>query len=504
METQKNNDTINVGKYLLAVISILCCVFFIYSLQPLLTIDFWYDEVLSLEEFILVPIQKTLTDYSVPNNHIFFSLLMNIWLKLWGVETFAQAANNVLIVRSLPLVFTVVTMLFVYRTGRLFGKTTGLIAIAVLFTTIPFYNFTVQIRGYGLSMMLCSMLLYYAIRFYKEPFTKQGIGITVLTALLLYTVPSNLYAVLSALTVLGIVFLSQWYKYHFRIALRFNAVKLMGWLLLGVGIGVLLYLPIGNQVINNEYVKSEGLFRWEIWGEAVNFYKLLYTWDWVFFAVLIIGLLLIQKDKSVWQWLLVFISILVLPFFISFVRGGEPFDRTFLWLIPVFVICISVIVGQKFKLKEHKLDIVLQVLFSTLFIFFIFRTSTMAMYGKYMYPHYYLNKEVKVQNIYYSYYLSNYNPHKNLKSFQEEYYKEGAQVFLHEVDKYAMHGYLPVHNIKWQPYTDTISTLNEYYIITAFKNKAIKEFEQYDTAFKFSRVNNDLDFVNIIQAKRKQ
>ena len=66
-----------------------------------------------------------------------------------------------------------------------------------------------------------------------------------------------------------------------------------------------------------------------------------------------------------------------------------------------------------------------------------------------------------------------------------------------------MHGYLPVHNIKWQPFKDTIPYLNKYYIVTAFENKAIKEYKQYDTAFEFRRINKKLDFVNIIEARRK-
>jgi hypothetical protein len=504
LETSQNNNIINLGKHLPTIISVLCCGFFIYLLKPLLFIDYWYDEVLSLEEFILVPLQKTVTDYSVPNNHIFFSILMNIWLKLWGINSFAAAANNVFIIRSLPLLFTAITMFFVYRAGRMFGKHHGLLAIAVLLTTIPFYNFAVQIRGYGLSIMLSSMLLFYTLSFYKEPKKRIGIRITLLTALLLYTIPSNLYAILSVLMILGAVFLNQWYKYHFLVALQFNAAKLIQWLLLGIGIGVLLYLPVGSQVVNNEYVKSEGFFRWEIWQEAITFYTLLYTWDWVFYILLGVGLLQIQKDRKTWEWVLVFLLILILPFLISFVRGGKPFDRTFLWLIPVFAVGVSIIVGQGFKQIKSKLNIFLQILFSTLLIFFLLRVTANRAYEKYFLPYYTLNEEIKTQNIHYSYYLANYNPHKNLKNFKAEYYKEGTQVFLHEVDKYAMHGYLPMHGIKWQPFTDTIPKLDKYYIITAFENKAIEEFEAYDTAFEFRNVSGEIDFVNIIEAKRKQ
>ncbi len=500
MKTSQNSDFINSTKYLYAILGVAFCGFFIYSLYPLLVVDFWYDEVLSLEEFILVPLQKTVTDYSVPNNHIFFSLLMNIWLKLWGIETFAQAANTVFIVRSLSLIFAAITMLFVYKTGSLLDKLTGLIALLALLSTIPFYNFAVQIRGYGLSIMLCSMLLFYALRFYNEPIKKWGIAVTILTALLLYTIPSNIYTVLSALVVLGVIFLRQCNNYHFRIALRFNAIKLMGCLLLGIGFGVVLFLPVGSQVVNNEYVKSEGLFRWGIWGEAATFYYYMFFNKGWMLPLILPSIFLFVKDEKVKSWTLVFAALLILPFIISFVRGGTPFNRTFLWVIPIFSVALGQLIAPVFEIKilrKYKqilvVAIVLLVSMNT-----TFQISTIFNKTKFN-----LSDEVKSQNIYYNYYLGNYHPNRNLRNFKEQYYQKGTQVFLHEVDKYAMHGYLPIHNIKWQPYTGTIPTLNKYYIITAFEKQAIETFKQYDTTFEFRNISGKKDFVTIIEAKKR-
>ena len=111
METKQENKGSTWAKLVRGIISILFLGIVIYFSRSQFSTDFWYDEVMSLEEFILVPISKTLTDYPAPNNHIFFNLLMNLWCKLWGINTFAQAANNVFIVRLLPLMFAASTLM---------------------------------------------------------------------------------------------------------------------------------------------------------------------------------------------------------------------------------------------------------------------------------------------------------------------------------------------------------------------------------------------------------
>lgn len=506
MSNTDNIDKIVPIKKLLVVLGILAGIGYLFFLQPLYTIDFWYDEVMSLEEFILVPLQKTVTDYPAPNNHIFFNLLMNVWLNVFGIDTFAQAADNVFIVRALPLLFCLLTMLYVYKTGkRFFNAATGLLSLIILLTSIPYYNFALQVRGYGLSIMFCSMLLYYGLWFYNNPSKGRGLAIAILTALLLYTIPSNLYAVLSAMAVLGIVFIDQCRKYDIRIAIKFNAAKLIGWFIVGIGLGVLLYLPVGKQVVNNEYVQSEGLFRWEIFKEADIFYRRLYEWEVWIFVLLALGLWGLRKDKKAKVWLLVFAAILLLPFFISFVQGGKPFDRTFLWVLPVFALAIGLVIAKGFTIELRPIaSKLLKILVSLLILFQITLVVVVRLYLEKLHAYELLGQEVKVQNIRFNYYLNYYHPHKQLGEFKESYYSDSTPVYLHEVDKYAMHGYLPVHEIKWEPYTDKIPSLNKYYIITAFKGKAIEEFKQYDSAFAFRKVSDGIDFVNILEASRKQ
>lgn len=500
-EQIKNNRWVN---YIGEAVALVFTGLFVLALQPHLTVDFWYDEVMSLEEFILVPISKTLTDYPAPNNHIFFNLLMNLWCKLWGINTFAQAANAVFIVRLLPLFFTLTTVLFVYLTGKkYFNKGTAFISIIILLTTIPFFNFAAQVRGYGLSMMLCSMLLYYGLWFYSTPKVKYGLTVALLTALLLYTIPSNLYAILSTILVLSFIVLDQWKKYDIRLAVKFNAARLIQWLMAGIGLGVGLYLPVGEQVVNNEYVKSEGLFRWEMWNDAVLFYKLLYNWEIWIAILLAVGVVLAVCQKKTRNNLLPFIGLLFFPFFIAFVQGANPFDRTFLWVIPVFALTLGSIVASIFTIKNKPiLSVTVKIIASILLVLQITSVWLYEIYTSKLYAYYFFDKEIKTQTIKHNYYLAFYHPHQRLGDFKQKYYADSIPVFLHEVDKYAMHGYLPIHDINWEPNTDKIAAVDRYFIITAFEDRAIADFKQYDTAFEFYRISGDIDFVNIIEATR--
>lgn len=505
MENQQNIGAEKLVIWMRGIVYLLLLIIGISLVPGISKQDFWYDEVLSLEEFILVPLSKTVTDYQVPNNHIFFSILMNLWLKLCGINTFTEAANTILVVRLLPLLIALITLLTVKKIEKkITTNSGGVLSIVFLVSIIPFLNTVAQVRGYGLSMLLSTVVFYFGYLFYENPSKGKGAFVALFTALLLYTIPSNLYAVLSALVVLGSIFLYQCYKYHFLIALRFNAIKLIGWLILGVGGGVLLYLPVGDQVINNEYVQSEGLFRWKIWDEAVQIFRYMFMPFYIIPVLIIVGLWVAYRKKVDLRLIAALAAIVILPFVFSFIRGGTPFDRTFLWVCP-FIAIIGVVSWDNLSRNNFfkgvlnhepylKMLVAITVIFSTAYAWGV--TKNTLKYG--------LEKGTKYQNIYYNYYQSNFSPHKNLGLLKEEYYQEGTQVFLHEVDKRVMPAYLSIHNLKWQPFKDTIPYLSKYYIITAFENKAIDEYRQYDTTFEFKRINKELDFVNIIEAKRRQ
>ena len=190
--------------------------------------------------------------------------------------------------------------------------------------------------------------------------------------------------------------------------------------------------------------------------------------------------------------------LIVLPFVFSFIQGGKPFDRTFLWISPL-VVLLAALFGEilyNYWIKNTVLSNAMWglILIALMFSFDDARKDIDAQLTKG------LIEGVRHQNIYYNYYLAHYHPQQRLGDFKQKYYTDSIPVFLHEVDKYAMHGYLPIHGINWEPNTDKIAAVDRYFIITAFEDSAIADFKQYDTTFEFYRISGDIDFVNIIEA----
>ena len=67
---------------------------FLAWLIRFINLGFWYDEVFTLTNFVLVPISKTLTDYSFPNNHVLFSLLSNLYLRMFGINELGSLLDH--------------------------------------------------------------------------------------------------------------------------------------------------------------------------------------------------------------------------------------------------------------------------------------------------------------------------------------------------------------------------------------------------------------------------
>ncbi len=147
-------------KYLPLFITIL---FFAMTVR-LIGKDYYYDEVYSLVHSILVPFKQTSLVYNSLNNHVLYSLLMNGYTKLIGIDL-GGLMGRPYIIRVPQLIFLGVTIFYLYRIGKkYFNERIALYSIVLLMTTVPYYYYVTQIRGYSLSIMLMTMLTYYLWR----------------------------------------------------------------------------------------------------------------------------------------------------------------------------------------------------------------------------------------------------------------------------------------------------------------------------------------------------
>ncbi len=149
-----------------------------------LNLDLWHDEIYTLVEFVAAGPEKIVTDYSAPNNHVFYSLL------LWPVHL-VSTSNFAL--RFPSLAFAAATLWLTFRAGlRLGSEKVGALATLLLGLNQMFLIHAIQVRGYGLSMLLFVWLVNLAIPDRLAFSMARRLQIILVGAAFLYVMPTNL------------------------------------------------------------------------------------------------------------------------------------------------------------------------------------------------------------------------------------------------------------------------------------------------------------------------
>lgn len=158
--------------------------------------DLWHDEIYTLVMFAAAGPQKIVTDYSAPNNHVLYSLV------LWVVQEFSTT-NFAL--RLPSLAFSIGTLAMTFRAARRLGdKTMAVLATLLLGLNQMFLIHAVQVRGYPLAMFLFAWLINLAIPEQDSPRFSRLAGIALVGAAFLYVTPSDLlfFAPLAAFAII--------------------------------------------------------------------------------------------------------------------------------------------------------------------------------------------------------------------------------------------------------------------------------------------------------------
>lgn len=148
-----------------------------------LNVDLWHDEIYTLIFFVSGGPEKIVTDYSLPNNHVFYSLL------LWPVHLISDS-NFAL--RLPSFAFAAATLWLTFRLGRrLNDMRTAVLAVALLGLNQMFLIQAMLVRGYGLSMFLFTWLFNLAIPADGGTRRSRFAQIALVGAAFLYVMPTN-------------------------------------------------------------------------------------------------------------------------------------------------------------------------------------------------------------------------------------------------------------------------------------------------------------------------
>jgi hypothetical protein len=349
----------------------------------------WNDEIYTLDHFTLVQLLKTISDYHVPNNHIFFNLINSLVLKTFGIESIDPLLNNPIILRIISLVYSIIACIFVFKTAlSLFNQKTAWLALVILMTSIVFTNFALQVRGYSLSMMLSSIILFYHITYLKKPSSKSLVFLLLFSSLLIYSILSNLWYVFAAIALSFIM--KQW-----KPALAYAG---------GIALAALLYLPALDSFTGNEAIHRQENFPFEIFWFYLP--KLFYYFiGHRYLLILFIGVAIILLFKRYRKETSLLVIFLLLPFIFSFLNRQIPPDRVFLFLIPILAVSTAYCV-QFFLSRYSKWE-------PLLFILFVFYLNVSFIFALKEVEHKLsknLDEGIRKQNLMYNYYLHAYNP----------------------------------------------------------------------------------------------
>ncbi len=209
----KSKVTNNVTPVLLFI---LC---FIIRLIYLTTQDICIDEPFSIYH-AQMDLNDIIRFLKPTNNPPLFEILLHFWIKLFGISAFS--------VRFLPMLFSSLAIIFIYKIGaRFFSFKVGLCAALLYCFSSHAVYYAHDCRTYTLFLLLTVISAYYALKIIREDLSKANIVIWSTVSLLL--IYSHYFGfIVLFFEVLAIFILAR---------------KQMKFILIGLGVLILFYLP---------------------------------------------------------------------------------------------------------------------------------------------------------------------------------------------------------------------------------------------------------------------
>lgn len=427
--------------------------------------DAWWDELISLKDYALVAFYTTTTSYPEPGNHIFFNLFDNLLSRLIGVRDFYHILDHLWKLRFAQGLLAIVTCIYAFLiTKRFFSKKYAGLAVIFLASCIPFLSFSLQLRGYNMSMLFVTMVIYHGWS-YLDSRKLSHIIMTGLTSFfLLYTIPSNVYF-LFGLSVLTLV---DWWM-TFRA--ESNAVQNKKskkknakgpnffsyphlWVLAAIGTGTLVtfgaYQPIMDELLDNRFVAKEPAEKAFVLTNIMpKVLSAFLSFRWLLALPILGGLFfwITKKDLDFNRKKLAQVSIVfLLPFVFLFAHGKVPFERTFIHLAPVFAILlagISALFLEGLKVNELIKKIVIGVLAVYCIGNYVWQDSEINVHLDKN-----LDRSKREQNIYHAFFLAdNFQPHAAVKEFLALKDTNAAVMLVDELDRVSYLYYLEKYDV---------------------------------------------------------
>jgi hypothetical protein len=272
-----------------------------------------YDEAYTLRHYANSPVNALLA-YTLPNNHLLNSL------AIWASTSIMGRSE--LAVRLPTMMWALLSVALIYRIARrLDGHNAGILAAAILATTLIFARYAVYARGYTLSILLTLAITEHLL-FGQD---RRRYGLLLYGMAVMMVMPSNALLVGAA----GLWLLWQGRRAE-CIALAVGAVA-----------GSMWYVPAwflfwaGRDVVIGQ--TSPGMLINEL------IYLMRPTQALVLLLMAAVLGWISRPASALWRWVLLAVLVpLVLTPVQYWTTGSLFFARNYLYLLPLLAICAAI------------------------------------------------------------------------------------------------------------------------------------------------------------------
>ncbi|MFC1567179.1 glycosyltransferase family 39 protein, partial [bacterium] len=309
------------------------------------------DEAATLTQFVFRPWYFALSDYSIPNNHIFHTFLAHVIYKIFGNQLWIlRLPVFVSGICLIPLIFGINTYLF--------DKYTALLSTVFVAAATVLVHYSVDARGYNILILIFYLLLALVLYLRSNNNLFVWLLFSVIASLGFYTIPLMLYPY----SVLIVLVLENLFNLDNKERKKYCVYLLIS-ILLTIILTFVLYLPViisfgVKQIIDHPWTISNQLSFIHFFERLLPAgYSLISEWNsnfsFVVKGIIFVGyLLLLFLHKKILRFkkgiLIITSACFLLLIIITFQRIIPP-NRAWLFLFPLYISfgCMGVIIALK-------------------------------------------------------------------------------------------------------------------------------------------------------------
>lgn len=305
----------------------------------------WLDEAISAN-VAKMPIGDIVKNFSLGDFHPpLYYWFLELWTKIGG--------SNVVWLRFSSILFSLVTIYFVYLIGKkIKNKNTGLLTALILTVNPLFVYYSQELRMYSMATMWLIIGFYYFVKIRSTSSTLLRTGWKDL-------VMFNLIMILSFGTFYGSIFLIATFAIYFLIKKEWKLFWLTN---IGTGIIIISLSSLLLAQINNSKIMLNQITNWALVLGKVNFKNLLliplkfgigrisfypktlYYLIGGSWSLIIMSLILKNKKES--NWLKLFLVMPIILAILFSIKSPLLQYFRFLYLIPIMALILAININK--------------------------------------------------------------------------------------------------------------------------------------------------------------